>query len=262
MPLINLKALFFILSVMLLQACDSKKESNEELMQSATSWEEFHYPIVEFILDDPQGQARNFKEFVPDLEELIKKEALAVSKILYEKPNEVPRVDSIIYTVCEFEGLSGKGGVRPTIHFVFGSQYFATMLDSLDKVSIREEIIGVMVHEVAHAYQKDCKYEGDGWSVIEGIADAVRYLEGYVDVSRQKPGGSYLDGYKTTGFFMVWIMQNKDQNFLKKLNKSLEENYDWKWDENILNLTGQSVESLWEEYQNYLQINEAAAPLS
>ncbi|WP_422362068.1 basic secretory protein-like protein [Reichenbachiella sp.] len=257
-----MKISYFILPILLLQACDSKKESTEEVTQSASTWEEFHYPEVEFVLDDPQGRAKNFKEFVPDLEELIKEEALAVSKILYEKPNEVPRVDSVIYTVCEFEGLSGKGGVRPIIHFVFGSQYFATMLDSLDKEAIREEIIGVMVHEVAHAYQKDCKYEGDGWSVIEGIADAVRYLEGYVDLSHQKVGGSYQDGYKTTGFFMVWIMQNKDKDFLKKLNKSLEENYDWKWDENILNLTGQSVDSLWEEYQNYLQTNEAAAPLS
>lgn len=230
-------------------------------MQDTESWDDFQYPVIDFRIEEPDSQAKDFKLYVPDLEDLIKKEALSVSKLLYDSPTDVPPLDSIIYTVCKFEGLAGKGGEKPTVIFVFGSQYFATLVDStLTKEEIRQEIVGVMVHEMCHAYQLDCKYEGDGWSVIEGIADAVRYLEGYVDPARQKVGGSWQDGYKTTGFFMVWIMQNKDPDFLKKVNQSLGENYDWHWDENIQKITGQSIESLWQEYQEDLMARKRPSP--
>lgn len=244
-------------------SCDSKKSTESIENPESMSWDDFQYPVVDFKIEPPDGQARDFKKYVPDLEQLIRKRALSVSKLLYEHPHEVPGVDTIKYTVCEFEGLSGKGGQRPVIEFTFGSQYFASLLDSVPtEQRIHDEIIGVMVHEMTHAYQKDCKYESDGWSVIEGIADAVRYLEGYVDKSREKPGGSWQDGYKKTGFFIVWIMQQKDKDFIKKLNRSLGENYDWKWDENIRKLTGQSVDSLWQEYQQYLQSGSSAQTAS
>ena len=74
------------------------------------------------------------------------------------------------------------------------------------------ETRGVLFHELVHAYQFEPKGIGsystnrEFWACIEGLADAVRAEAGLFDIAAlRKPGGHWLDGYKTTGFFLQWL---------------------------------------------------------
>ena len=53
--------------------------------------------------------------------------------------------------------------------------------------------------------------------MIEGVADAVRYLNGGFTLEDRPKGGHYMDGYRTTGFFLAWLTQTKSPDFLRKI---------------------------------------------
>ena len=62
--------------------------------------------------------------------------------------------------------------------------------------------------KLVHAYQFEPKESGSyqanekhSGACIEGLADAVRAQAGYFDMSTRKPGGNWMDGYRTTGLF-------------------------------------------------------------
>ena len=86
------------------------------------------------------------------------------------------------------------------------------------------------------------------------MADAVRYHNGYFPVDSRKPGGHWMDGYRTTGFFLEWLT-GKDPDFLRKFNKSVLEIVPWSFDKAMKHIFGEQVttDSLWEEYQAFLK---------
>ena len=89
------------------------------------------------------------------------------------------------------------------------------------------------------------------------MADAVRAHNGYFPPTNRRPGGHWLDGYQTTGFFLDWLT-TKEKDFLRQFNQSTLENITWSFDGAIKHELGEqhSVEALWNEYQNYLMIIE------
>ena len=119
---------------------------------------------------------------------------------------------------------------------------------------------GVLYHELTHAYQLEPQGIGgykpgtEFWVFIEGMADAVRYHNGFFPVDSRKPGGHWMDGYRTTGFFLEWLT-GKDPDFLRKFNKSALEIVPWSFDKAMKHIFGEQVttDSLWEEYQAFLK---------
>lgn len=238
--------------------CHCKSSAEQpELTEEMDVWSTFNYPQVDFTNEDVEGKGAGYATYISNPEQMIKETALRVCQQLYFSPSEAPNVEKIVYRVHDYDGISGKGGEPPLIHVSFSSDYLDKQIKAgASKETIIDEVVGVLVHEMTHAYQQSCKYEGDGWSVIEGIADAVRYREGFIDLSLRQPGGSWADGYKTTGFFIAWITEHKDPNFLYQLNQSVGQDYHWTWEPNMQKLLGVSVESVWEEYQSYLKTLE------
>ena len=114
--------------------------------------------------------------------------------------------------------------------------------------------------ELTHAYQLEPQGIGgykpgtEFWVFIEGMADAVRYHNGFFPVDSRKPGGHWMDGYRTTGFLLEWLT-GKDPDFLRKFNKSALEIVPWSFDKAMKHIFGEQVttDSLWEEYQAFLQ---------
>lgn len=122
------------------------------------------------------------------------------------------------------------------------------------------ETRGVLYHELVHAYQFEPKGIGtystnrEFWASIEGLADAVRAHAGFFDIeARRKPGGHWLDGYQTTGFFIQWLT-TKDPDAIRKLHLTVRDIEVWSFDKAMKSMFGpeSSIESLWEEYQEYL----------
>ena len=107
---------------------------------------------------------------------------------------------------------------------------------------------------MVHAYQH--ARSGVDISAIEGTADAVRYLAGYIPLSNRRAGGHWTNSYQTTGFFLVWIQQQKGfSNFIHDFNQQAKPGTPgvWSWDSAIRNTTGQGVQALWDEYQTWLR---------
>ena len=122
--------------------------------------------------------------------------------------NTVGKID---YTLKDYAGVSAKSGNPAETAIVYSTQHIEkSARESLYKLDY--ETRGVLFHELVHAYQFEPKGIGsystnrEFWACIEGLADAVRAEAGLFDIAAlRKPGGHWLDGYKTTGFFLQWL---------------------------------------------------------
>ena len=112
--------------------------------------------------------------------------------------------------------------------------------------------IDVVTHEVMHIVQDYGRTPGPWW-VTEGIADYVRYKYGVnnaaagwslPDVTNKQ---NYDNSYRITARFFVWIEQNKNKNFIKKMDQVMRKHtyQDDVW----VKLTGKSPAELWDEYK-------------
>ena len=59
-----------------------------------------------------------------------------------------------------------------------------------------------------------------------------------------------MDGYRTTGFFLAWLTQTKDSDFLRKFNRSTLHVIPWSFQGAIQYAFGEGydIDRLWEEY--------------
>lgn len=116
---------------------------------------------------------------------------------------------------------------------------------------------GMVVHELVHVLQD---YGGGGvfW-VTEGIADYIRYE--HFEPGKQKwrlvaGKSSYKQGYGIAGAFLAWLVQNKDPEIIRKLNRvSRERSYK---PELFEAWCGAPLDALWLEYVDRKSSNGAA----
>ncbi len=220
---------------------------------------EFKEPAIEFMNLDSTAKGSLYLEITKKPEAVIKETCFKVCTILYRHINEIPNVETIKYTVSDYDGVSAKDGYPPIIDIAFSSSYLESNFNKTEQDSAKmlNEIIGVLSHELTHAYQWD---DGGRYSeiggVIEGIADAVRTMLGYKDYNSKKPGGSYKDAYSTSAFFFVWIERNIHKDFIYELNQSMLANDSVKWTRQQVKLiTGTSVDDLWKQYQQNMHLD-------
>lgn len=214
---------------------------------SRRTWEEVTSPEIEYITDDSNG-VKLFDELVPNKEIYIYNICKAVAKFLYKTPEEVPYFGKLTLKVETFEGVAWKAGKPPHITVAINSNYLEDY--ATKGGNITDEVSGVLFHELTHAYQHS---SGQELSSIEGVADLVRYLAGYISLNFRKAGGEYTTSYKTTGFFYDWIRAVYiDQcDFLYELNQTASptNNGVWSLEEALLKITGRTPQNLWDEYQ-------------
>ena len=111
------------------------------------------------------------------------------------------------------------------------------------------ETRGVLFHELVHAYQFEPKGIGSYstnktfWACIEGLADAVRAQAGYFDMSTRKPGGNWMDGYRTTGFFIQWLT-TKDPDAIRKFHETVRDLDEWSFDKAMKRMFGDDASTV------------------
>jgi hypothetical protein len=246
-----MKKLLLLMAMLPLVAC-SKDNNNDD---------RFHYPEV-VLIDNASGLEgwSTYNRLVPDPAALIKKHCKQVVDVLYFSSTDtnIPRVDRITYELTPAVGVSDKSGAPPYITIRYNT---ANARQATDAQSM-QEIEGVLNHELTHAYQLEPKGAGtygDGgayWAFIEGMADAVRPVLGpFADGRQPSKGGTYLSGYSTTGWFLKWLRDTKDPDFLRKFNRTAAEINPWSWDKAMQSIFGSEVttESLWQEYQESIK---------
>ncbi|WP_010662989.1 basic secretory protein-like protein [Marinilabilia salmonicolor] len=225
------------------------------------NWKAFDYPEVEFNNEAPLTKGSEFyNSLVQYPGTFIRYHARKVAEILfYTDKDSMNNVQKIQYTLKDYKGISAKSGHPPVISIVYSTQHVEqSAKESMYKLDY--ETRGVLFHEITHAYQFEPRGIGtystnkEFWACIEGLADAVRTQAGFFDIDAlRKPGGHWLDGYKTTGFFLHWLT-TKDSNAIRKFHLTVRDLPQWSFDKAMKQIFGpdSGIEILWEEYQDFL----------
>lgn len=252
------KTLFFISVLILVASCYSKKNVAAD---KVATWDSFDYPEIDFVNKAPETEGWNiYNRLIPSPENLIKESVLGVVKTLYwSTMDSIPAIRKINYTLEDVRGISAKSGGVPEINIFYSTRWIEQSAKNGGDDKVLYETEGVLFHELVHGFQLEPKGIGSYatnrtfFAFIEGMADAVRAHNGYFPASNRKPGGNWMDGYQTTGFFLEWLT-TKDKDFLRKFNKSALEVIPWSFDDAIKHVLGEknSVEGLWNEYQEFL----------
>jgi hypothetical protein len=132
--------------------------------------------------------------------------------------------------------------------------------------SPRDEILGVICHELVHCFQWAAHGTCPG-GLIEGVADWVRLRAGLAAAHwKQSAEGKWDGGYQHTGYFLDYLEQRFGQGTVRKMNGCLRAE---KYDEGKLFgecCGGKKVEELWMDYGEELKkkgkgdVEEGAAP--
>lgn len=259
--MISLKNTFyFLIACWLLFSCCSKTTIITENKQ--TLWDSFHYPEINFVNKAPETQGWNiYNRIVPNPEKLIKESIQGVVKTLYwSSADSIPNIRKINYTIEDVDGISAKSGGVPEINIFYSTRWveYSAKNGGDDKVLYETE--GVLYHELVHGFQLEPQGIGSYgtnktfFAFIEGMADAVRAHNNYFPITNRKPGGNWMDGYQTTGFFLDWLT-TKDKDFLRKFNKSTLHVIPWSFDGGIKYALGDqfTTQGLWNEYQEFVK---------
>lgn len=255
------KVLFLVFIASFLISCCSKSAI---VADKTPSWDTFIYPEINFVNKAAGTEGWSiYNRIVPDPEKLIKESILGVVKNLYWSPDDsIPNIRKINYTVEDVKGISAKGGAPPEINIFYSSRWVEQSAKNGGDDKVLYETEGVLYHELVHGFQLEPQGIGSYgtnktfFAFIEGMADAVRAQNNYFPASNRKPGGNWMDGYQTTGFFLQWLT-SKDKDFLRKFNKSALEVIPWSFDGAVKHVLGEkyTTQELWDEYQESLKNN-------
>lgn len=226
------------------------------------AWINFKYPIVDFQNKAINTEGWNiYNRIIPDPQRFIQQHALWVVQTLYfSVEDSIPNVEKIKYSFEDKNGISAKSGRPPIVNIFYSSQWVEKSEVSKGDAQVLFETRGVLYHELTHAFQLEPQGIGgyvqgtEFWAFIEGMADAVRYHNGFFLTANRKPGGHWMDGYQSTGFFLQWLT-SKDFDFLRKFNRTCLEIVPWSFDKAMEHIfgTGVTTDSLWNEYQLFLR---------
>ncbi|KAI4170149.1 MAG: hypothetical protein LQ343_005155 [Gyalolechia ehrenbergii] len=111
----------------------------------------------------------------------------------------------------------------------------------------RDEIQGVLVHEMVHCWQWSAYGTAPG-GLVEGMADFVRLKAGLSPPHWKKERrDSWDQGYQHTGYFLDWIETQYGEGSVRRINEALMNK---RYDEEAFwtGLFSKSVQELWKEY--------------
>ena len=227
-------------------------------------WRHYDPGKIDFRIESPETKgAEIYRSIITDPDSYITDNARRVIQTLYFSPaDSIPDIHVIDYVVRDFDGISYKSGGGNNVRIDYSTDWIEKSFRDNDTIKLDYETRGVIYHELTHAFQLEPKgcghYDGKSpyWAFIEGTADAVRVACGCFQqdfASKDRPrGGNWNSGYRTTGYFLYWLAQNKDKDFIRKFNKTALDVIPWSWDEAMYHILGRdeknSVENLWKEY--------------
>lgn len=233
-------------------------ESGETKEVTSATWDDYDVGQIDFQVLSPDTRgAAIYKAIIPDPKAYITEQARKVLATLYFSPEDsIPDIECIHYKLREYDGISAKDGAPPAITIEYSTKWIEKSFGKGDTAKVDYETRGVLYHELTHGFQLEPQGIGSYgtnktfWAMIEGVADAVRLLNGCFSPGDRPKGGHYMDGYRTTGFFLAWLTENKDKDFLRKFNQSTLDVVPWSFEGGIQYALGndQHVDDLWKEY--------------
>ncbi|MFC3034708.1 basic secretory protein-like protein [Pseudoalteromonas fenneropenaei] len=230
----------------------------------AEPWAGFEPPSVSYVKHLPEHQGQQALERVlPNLTEVIQEISLGVAKVLYHNVTEAPVFNSVRFETGDYDFPAAKGGTDKDMVLMFDVKHIANLAGQSDD-AIRNEIIGVLWHELTHGYNhtpaKGVYQAGQELhSYLEGLANYVRIQAGYLEHYRGKIDWIYThneDAYNQTSFFLEWVAKtNRNTDFIRLFNQSAKTIPNWSFDAAFKAIFGpaRGIEAVLKEYQTYLQ---------
>lgn len=199
---------------------------------------------------------------LPNPQAFLQNISKTVEETLYFEKEPRRAVHSIRLVFKPFDGVAAKSNAGADVTIDFSTKWANKVLDESGADALKAELRGVLLHEITHAWQLEPQGIGNYsnskvfWAFIEGMADAVRRSNGGFNTTSSKPApnATYLDGYQTTGNFLVWVQNQYDPDFLRKMNSSTrilaEQSKPWSFDLAVKFSLGQehSIDALWASY--------------
>ncbi|KAF6983581.1 hypothetical protein CFC21_001743 [Triticum aestivum] len=147
--------------------------------------------------------------------------------------------DTVTLAVRDTDGIASTSG--STI------QLSARSVGGITGDNLKEQVDGVLYHEVAHVWQWGLQEYGAHSGIFEGIADYVRLKAGYVAANWVKEGGGdrWDQGYDVTARFLDYCDSLK-AGFVAEMNGKLKDGYS---DDYFVQILGKSVDQLWNDYK-------------
>ncbi|KAK3059977.1 hypothetical protein LTS18_009616 [Coniosporium uncinatum] len=173
-----------------------------------------------------------------------------IFRVLYSPQCHVPTTRSVTLILRSMPGVAYTTGIsidddHKEIHL--STDY----IHGIAKDRKREEIMGVLQHEMVHCFQFNALGSAPG-GLIEGIADFVRLKAGLSPPHWKREGGGDWDaGYQHTAYFLEYLDKVCGEGTVVRCNEMLrhgkyEENKFWK------DCCGKTVKQLWAEYNEML----------
>ena len=223
-------------------------------------WTGFVYPKVTFTdKASTLPGSTIFASCVPNVTQMMKDQCLLIAQELYtdDKDRRVTFSTLNLFLQDDPTGVAAKWNNGPTdISIGVSAQYIEKFYNHYGCDLVLKEVRGILSHEGTHGYQwnpKNCgAYDGAStfWGFIEGEADGVRAeLTNWTPTRYPSKGGNWNGGYTIGGFFFSWCKHNKKPTFLIELNHAARDMPTFTWDAAFQQILGQSVQSVWDEYQ-------------
>ncbi|GKU80562.1 discoidin domain-containing protein [Paenibacillus sp. L3-i20] len=188
-----------------------------------------------------------FEQAFPHAEKEILAVLRKANDIFYNSPAEMPvRMKKIALHIVDQPGFAWISGDAELKTIGISSQFLATVAPN----ELHDEIIGLLYHELGHAYQ----YSNLD---IEGIADSLRFEAGYHHRYGITPVGDWHSNGPAN--FFRWIGDTKHDGFIRDINATSLIPYGlnpkqiiaWK-EARIKSITGIDVNTLWTQYKQSL----------
>lgn len=236
-----------------------ENEDDQKNEETTSDWSKYFVGDILFYDEAPDTEgSRIYHSIIPSPKDYIAEQARTVLSTLFFSPEDsIVPVNYLRYYLKDIEGVSAKSGGNGDVTIFYSTRHIENTFAGRDTTQLFFETRGVLLHELTHAYQLEPQGIGSYgtnrvfWAFIEGMADAVRVANGGFTEKDRPIGGNYMDGYRTAGYFFVWLKDNKDPDFLRKFNKSTLEVIPWSFDGGVKYALGKNadIDSLWREYQ-------------
>ena len=174
-----------------------------------------------------------------------------------ESQKTIPGTRSVTLILRPMDGVAYTQGSdldedHKEIHFSL--DYIARYATATSKRQ-QDEIAGVLVHEMVHAWQWNALGTAPG-GLVEGIADFVRLRAGLSPPHwKKEAGGDWDAGYQHTAYFLEWIEGQFGNGSVMRINEYLRRG---KYVERSFwtGLFGETVEDLWMKYTKEFECTE------
>ncbi|KAK4103574.1 BSP-domain-containing protein [Parathielavia hyrcaniae] len=223
----------------------------EPTLQSKSSDESFTQPKLRLKLHDlgHPGSAKFLNAI--NAATVLPAAVENVLHLLYRSPSDrdttVPPTRSVTLILRDMGGVAYTTGTdldndHKEIHF---SLHYISSIHPASR--LKDEIMGVITHELVHCYQWDAQGTCPG-GLIEGIADWVRLNCNLSPPHwKRETGGDWDRGYQHTAYFLQYLESRFGEGTVRRLNDKLRRDK-YKAESFWPELLGHSVDKLYGDY--------------